>query len=110
MLTIHHLRISQSERIAWLCEELAIPYELKIYERTPPIGFAPRNYKALHPFGTAPILTDGELTLGESGAIVEYLLHRFGNGRLAVSATNLQYPQYLFWLHLRTAHSCPPFR
>ena len=68
MLTVHHLGVSQSERIVWLCEELEIPYELKRYDRDPASGLAPAAYKALHPMGIAPVITDGDLVLGESGA------------------------------------------
>ena len=71
MLTVHHLGKSQSERIVWLCEELGFPYELKLYARAPLL--APADYKALHPVGTAPVITDGDLVLAESGAIVQYI-------------------------------------
>ena len=66
MLTVHHLGISQSERIVWLCEELSIPYELKRYERDPVTRLAPPDYKALHPFGTAPVITDGAVVLADT--------------------------------------------
>ena len=78
MLTVHHLGKSQSERVVWLCEELGIPYELKNYARAPLL--APPEYKALHPIGAAPVITDGDLVLAESGAIVEYIIARYGNG------------------------------
>ena len=84
MLTVHHLGISQSERIVWLCEELSIPYELVRYERDPVTRLAPAEYKALHTFGTAPVITDGKVVLSESGAIIEYIIARYGKGRLAV--------------------------
>ena len=84
MLTVHHLGISQSERIVWLCEELSIPYELKVYQRDPVTRLAPPEYKALHPFGTAPVITDGTTVLSESGAVIEYIIERHGKGRLAV--------------------------
>jgi glutathione S-transferase len=84
MLTVHHLGISQSERIVWLCEELGIPYELKRYDRDPVTRLGPPEYKALHPLGTAPIITDGDLVLPESGAIMEYIIGKYGDGRLAV--------------------------
>ena len=74
MLTIHHLSVSQSERIVWLCEELGLPYELVRYRRESDTGLAPPEYKALHPFGTAPVIADGDLVLGESGAIVYSVL------------------------------------
>src|SRR5829696_8372473 len=74
MLTVHHLGKSQSERIVWLCEELGIPYELKIYDRDPVTRLAPPEYKALHPLGAAPVITDGDVVLAESGAIIEYIV------------------------------------
>ena len=81
MLTVHHLRQSQSERIVWLCEELGLEYDLKLYDRRSDNRLAPDDYKALHPSGTAPVITDGALTLGESGAIVEYIAGRYGEWR-----------------------------
>jgi glutathione S-transferase len=97
MLTVHHLGKSQSERIVWLCEELGIPYELKCYARAPLL--APPDYKALHPIGTAPVITDGDLVLGESGAIVDYIIARYGSGRLALTQDHPDFAQYLYWLH-----------
>jgi len=97
MLTVHHLGRSQSERIVWLCEELAIDYELKRYERAPLL--APPEYKALHPIGTAPVITDGDLVLGESGAIIEYIIARYGGGRLARDPAHPAYADYVYWLH-----------
>ena len=85
MLTVHHLGISQSERIVWLCEELEIPYALKIYQRDPKTILAPADYKALHPIGTAPVITDGDLVLAESGAVVDYIIAKYGNGRLKLA-------------------------
>ncbi|MFK4506283.1 glutathione S-transferase [Bradyrhizobium daqingense] len=82
MLTVHHLGKSQSERIVWLCEELGIPYELKRYTRDARTMLAPAEYKALHPAGTAPVITDGDLVLAESGAIVDYIVAKFGAGRM----------------------------
>jgi len=98
MLTVHHLRRSQSDRIVWLCEELGLPYELKLYDRDPS-GAAPPAYKALHFFGTAPTIQDGDLVLGESGAIVEYLSRKHGGGRLTVDPGAANFAQYLYWLH-----------
>ncbi|NUD60631.1 glutathione S-transferase family protein [Escherichia coli] len=103
MLTIHHLGISQSDRIVWLCEELHIPYQLVKYEREPVTGLAPSNYKALHPYGTAPVITDGNITLGESGAIVQYILARYGDNRLAPDATSPEFAEYLYWFHFANA-------
>jgi glutathione S-transferase len=97
MLTVHHLGKSQSERIVWLCEELEIPYELKCYARAPLL--APPDYKALHPVGTAPVITDGDLVLGESGAIVQYIIARYGGGRLAPAAGDPAFAAFMFWFH-----------
>lgn len=97
MLTVHHLGKSQSERIVWLCEELGIEYELKCYPRSPLL--APPEYKALHPIGAAPVITDGDLVLAESGAIVEYVIARYGNGRLALSYGHPDFAPYLYWFH-----------
>jgi hypothetical protein len=77
MLIVHHLGKSQSERIVWLCEELVIPYELKCYARDPVTMLAPPDYKALHPIGAAPVITDGEVVLAESGAVVEYIIAKY---------------------------------
>lgn len=99
MLTVHHLGKSQSERIVWLCEELGIPYELKRYTRDPVTMLAPAEYKALHPAGTAPVITDGELVLAESGAVVDYIVAKYGNGRLVLGPTDPAFAQFLYWLH-----------
>ena len=77
MLTIHHLRLSQSERIVWLAEELGLDYECKLYTRRTDNRLAPDEYKALHPMGIAPVITDGDLVLGESGAIMDYIIAKY---------------------------------
>lgn len=102
MLTVHHLSISQSERIVWLCEELELPYELKRYDRAPS-GAAPPEYKALHPFGTAPVITDGDFSLGESGAIIEYVCRRYADGQLMPGPDDPDYAQFLYWFHFANA-------
>lgn len=107
MLTVHHLGISQSDRIVWLCEELAIPYELIRYERDPVTRLAPAEYKALHAFGTAPVITDGSLVLAESGAIIQYLINRHGGGRLQVTPDSPDYAQYLYWFHFANGSMLP---
>lgn len=107
MLTVHHLGISQSERIVWLCEELGIDYELKVYERDPVTRLAPAEYKALHPLGTAPIITDGDVVLAESVAIMEYIIARHGGGRLAVGPEAANYADYLFWFHFANGSMMP---
>ena len=107
MLTIHHLGISQSDRIVWLCEELAIPYELIRYDRDATTRPAPPEYRALHPFGTAPVITDGDLVLGESGAIIEYIITKYGNGRLALKANDAAFADYFFWFHFANGSVMP---
>jgi len=97
MLTVHHLGRSQSERIVWLCEELGIPYELKCYVRAPLL--APADYKALDPIGAAPVITDGDLVLAESGAVVAYIIARYGEGRLALTYGHPDFAQFLYWFH-----------
>jgi len=99
MLTVHHLGKSQSERIVWLCEELAIPYELNCYTRDSVTMLAPPDYKALHPIGAAPVITDGDLVLAESGAVVEYIIAKYGNGRLALNSAHRDFAQFLYWYH-----------
>jgi glutathione S-transferase len=99
MLTIHHLGRSQSERIVWLCEELGVPYALKRYDRRADNKLAPPEYKALHPMGIAPVITDGELVLGESGAVVEYIVQTHGGGRLVLKRGDAGYADFLYWFH-----------
>lgn len=99
MLTVHHLGISQSERIVWLCEELEVPYVLKRYDRRSDNRLAPDDYKALHPMGIAPVITDGSLVLGESGAICDYICARYGDGRLTPAPDDPDFPDHLFWFH-----------
>ena len=99
MLTVHHLRISQSERIVWLCEELGIEYDLKLYNRREDNRLAPDEYKALHPMGIAPVITDGDLVLGESGAICEYIDRKYGGCRLSPGVDDPDFADHLFWFH-----------
>jgi len=99
MLTVHHLGKSQSERIVWLCEELEIPYQLKRNTRDPVTILAPADYKALHPIGAAPVITDGDLVLAESGAVVDYIIAKYGKGRLALNAGHPDFAAYLYWFH-----------
>jgi len=107
MLTVHHLGVSQSDRIVWLCEELALDYRLVRYDRDPVTRMAPPDYKALHPFGTAPVITDGDLVLGESGAIIDYILARYGHGALVVGPDQANFADYLFWFHFANGSMMP---
>jgi glutathione S-transferase len=99
MLIVHHLGKSQSERVVWLCEELEIPYELKCYARDARTMLAPADYKALHSIGSAPVIDDDGLVLAESGAIVEYIVAKYGKGRLTLGADDPDFAQFLYWFH-----------
>ncbi|MGI4779241.1 MAG: glutathione S-transferase family protein [Janthinobacterium lividum] len=107
MITIHHLGKSQSERIVWLCEELGVPYELVHHVRDPVTMLSPPELHALHPLGAAPVITDGELVLAESGAIVDYIVGKYGAGRLALGPAHPDFAQYLYWLHFSNANLQP---
>ncbi|HWF00249.1 MAG TPA: glutathione S-transferase [Caulobacteraceae bacterium] len=100
MLTVHHLGVSQSERIVWLCEELGLDYDLKLYQRRADNRLAPDEYKALHPMGIAPVITDGPLVLGESGAICDYICGRYAPGsNLSPGPADADFADHLFWFH-----------
>jgi glutathione S-transferase len=99
MLIVHHLGHSQSERIVWLCEELALDYELRRYARDPVTRLSPPELKALHALGTAPVIEDGSLMLAESGAIVEYLIARHGGGAMKPGPGHPDFAAFLYWFH-----------
>ena len=99
MLTLHHLENSQSMRILWLLEELELDYDFKMYDRDPVTRLAPAEYKAVSPLGTAPVITDGDLVLAETNAIIDYLLDEYGNGRLRPAPGTGERVPYLFWFH-----------
>lgn len=107
MLTVHHLRTSQSERIVWLCEELGVDYDLKLYDRRSDNRMAPDQYKALHPMGIAPVITEGDLVLGESAAICDYINARHGGGRLAPDKDGADFAEHLFWFHFANGSMMP---
>ena len=99
MLTVHHLRISQSERIVWLCEELGIDYDLKLYDRRADNRLAPDEYKALHPMGIAPVITDDGFALGESGAIIDWIIAQYGDRGLVPHKDSPDFATHLFFYH-----------
>lgn len=103
MLTVHHLRISQSERIVWLCEELGLDYDLKLYNRREDNRLAPDEYKALHPMGIAPVITDGDFVLGESGAIIDWIIGQYGDRGLVPGKDHPDYADHLFYYHWANA-------
>jgi len=98
MITIYHLETSRSERIVWLMEELGLQYKLEIHPREP-TGAAPAPLKTIHPLGKAPAIRDGDVVLAESGAIVDYIVHRRAQGRLALRPDDPAYARYIYWLH-----------
>ena len=98
MITVHHLSTSRSERIVWLMEELGLEYRIERFRREPS-GAAPEALRAIHTLGKAPVIRDGDMVLAESGAIVDYIVHRYGHGRLAVRPDAPEYARYLYWLH-----------
>lgn len=98
MITVYHLSTSRSERIVWLMEELHLEYKLEVHPREA-TGAAPHALKAIHPLGKAPLIRDGDTVLAESGAIVDYIIHRHGGGRLALRPENPGYAGYVYWLH-----------
>lgn len=107
MLKIHHLGLSQSERIVWLCEELELPYELVHYTRDAVTRLSPPELKALHPLGAAPVIEDGDLMLAESAAIVEYIIVKHGGGRLKPGPEHPDYAAFLYWFHFSNGNLQP---
>ena len=108
MIIVHHLNNSRSQRVLWLLEELGLPYEIVRYQRDPKTMLAPRELRAIHPLGKSPILQDGEVTLAESGAIVEYLLERYGQGRLKPAVGSPDWLRFIYFLHYAEGSAMPP--
>jgi glutathione S-transferase len=108
MITVHHLENSRSQRVLWLLEEHGLPYEVKRYARNPRTLLAPPELLAVHPLGKSPVITDGDLVLAETGAIVEYLLDTYGEGRLKPSAGTPERLRYTYWLHYAEGSAMGP--
>ena len=109
MITVHHLNNSRSQRVLWLLEELALPYDIKAYSRDAVTNLAPPELKAVHPLGKSPVITDGGRTIIESGAITDYIIRRHGGGRLAPAPGNDAHEDYLQWLHFAEGSAMTPF-
>ena len=107
MLTVHHLNNSRSQRVLWLLEELGVPYEIVRYQRQPDMR-APKELRAIHPLGKSPVITDNGNTIAESGAIVEYLIATYGNGRLIPPPNTPERLRYTYWLHYAEGSAMPP--
>jgi glutathione S-transferase len=108
VITVHHLNNSRSQRILWLLEELGVPYDIKRYQRDPKTMLAPPELRRVHPLGKSPVLTDDTRTVAESGAIVEYLVDRYGRGRLAPPSGTDERLRFNYWLHYAEGSAMPP--
>ncbi|MBI3783942.1 MAG: glutathione S-transferase [Deltaproteobacteria bacterium] len=108
MIIVHHLNNSRSQRVLWLLEELGVAYEVKRYERDAATMLAPAALKAVHPLGKSPVITDGDTTVAESGAIVEYLVERYGKGNLIPPPGTPERLRYVYWLHYAEGSAMPP--
>lgn len=108
MIIVHHLNNSRSQRVLWLLEELGLEYDIKYYERDPKTLLAPVSLREVHPLGKSPVVTDGALTLAESGAIIEYLVDRYGEGRFAPLPNTPERLRYIYWLHYAEGSAMPP--
>lgn len=106
MLTVHHLNNSRSQRVLWLLEELGVPYEIVRYQRQPSM-LAPKELRAIHPLGKSPVITDNGNTIAESGAIVEYIVDAYGNGRLIPPPKTPGRLRYTYWLHYAEGSAMP---
>ena len=108
MITVHHLNNSRSQRVLWLLEELGLPYEIKKYQRNAVTMLAPPELMQVHPLGKSPVITDDGQTVAETGAIIEYLLERHGNGRLVPPAGTPEKLRWRYWLHFAEGSAMPP--
>ena len=99
MLTLHHLNDSRSQRIVWLLEELGVPYEMKKYQRDAQTRLAPPELKAVHPLGKSPVIVDGDVKIAESGAVVDYIIRRYGKGAMMPARDSADFEAYNEWLH-----------
>ncbi len=107
-LTVHHLNNSRSQRILWLLEELGVDYDIKQYQRDPETMLAPPELFNVHPLGKSPVITDGDITLAETGAIIEYLVDRYGKGQFAPEIGSDDRLRYTYWLHYAEGSAMPP--
>lgn len=107
MIVVHHLEASRSQRILWLLEELGLEYEIRHYKRDPKTMLAPASLKAVHPLGKSPVITDEGVTIAETGAIIEYLIGRYGEGRMIPPEGSDERRRYTYWLHYAEGSAMP---
>ncbi|WP_284946273.1 glutathione S-transferase family protein [Acidisoma cladoniae] len=108
MIIVHHLNNSRSQRVLWLLEELGLPYEIKRYQRNPKTMLAPPELLAVHPLGKSPVITDGGHTVAETGAIMEYIVSRYGGGRMGAPTDEEGQLRYTYWMHFAEGSAMPP--
>jgi glutathione S-transferase len=108
MITVHHLNNSRSQRVLWLLEELGVLYEVKRYERDKTTMLAPKELKAIHPLGKSPVISDGNHTIAETGAIIEYVLEKYGRGKLIPPPGSDDRLRYTYWLHYAEGSAMTP--
>jgi len=108
VITVHHLNNSRSQRVLWLLEELGVPYEIQKYQRDAKTMLAPPELLKVHPLGKSPVITDGGVTVAESGAIIEYLLERYGAGRLEPAKGTPERLRFTYWLHFAEGSAMSP--
>ncbi len=108
MIRVHHLNNSRSQRILWLLEELGLDYEIVNYQRDATTRLAPPELKKVHPLGKSPVITDGAMTVAESGAIVDYLIRKYGKGKLMPAPNSPEYEKYNQWLHFAEGSAMLP--
>jgi glutathione S-transferase len=108
MITVHHLNNSRSQRVLWLLEELGVEYEIKKYERDPRTMLAPPALRDVHPLGKSPVITDGDITVAESGAILEYLVEKYDDGSLAPAVGTPERLRWRYWMHFAEGSAMPP--
>lgn len=107
MITVHHLNNSRSQRVLWLLEELGVEYDIRRYQRDAKTMLAPPELRKVHPLGKSPVITERDLTIAESGAIIEYLVERHGNGRFIPPAGSPEKVRYTYWLHFAEGSAQP---
>jgi glutathione S-transferase len=108
MLTVHHLNNSRSQRVLWLLEELGVPYEIQHYQRDAKTMLAPPELRQVHPLGKSPVVTEGDVTMAETGAIIEYIVARYGDGRLVPKEDSAERWRYTYWLHYAEGSAMSP--